>query len=103
MTLQLMHSENAAAVDTARECLRMFGMDLPDRASQDDVQTEYDDMCSRLGERSIESLVDLPLSSDPEVRAMMNILVLLCHTSDYVAGNLYMVIAFRMVNLNLLH
>ncbi len=103
MTLQLMQSENAAAVGTARECLRMFGMELPDRPSQDDVQTEYDDMFSQLGGRSIESLVDLPLSSDPAVRAMMNVLVMLCHTSYYVDGNLHMVVSFRMVNLTLLY
>ena len=103
MTLQLMQSRNAAAVGTARECLHMFGMELPDRPTQDDVQTEYRDMFSQLGERSIESLVDLPLSSDPEVRAMMNVLVMLCHTSYYVDGNLHMVVSFRMVNLTLLH
>ena len=103
MTLQLMQSENAAAVGTARECLRMFGMELPDRPSRDDVQTEYDDMFSQLRGRPIESLVDLPLSSDPEVRAMMNVLVMLCHTSYYVDGNLHMVVSFRMVNLTLRH
>jgi len=103
MTLQLVLGENAAGVGTARECLRMFGMELPERPNQEDVQAEYDDMCSRLGERSIESLVDLPLLSDAEARATMNILAMLGRSAYFLDGNLYMVIAFRLVNLTLRH
>src|SRR6266436_5807119 len=72
--LHIMKSENHEAVASALTCLRLFGIDLPTHPTQEQVQTEYDTVWQTLDMRSIESLIDLPLMTDPEMQAAMQVL-----------------------------
>ena len=63
----------APAVRTALECLRMFNLELPELPTPEQVRAEYDEVRRTLGERSIASLVDLPMMADPEMRAVMKL------------------------------
>src|SRR5258705_177620 len=69
-----MKSENHEAVASALTCLRLFGIDLPVHPTQEQVQTEYDTVWETLDTRPIESLIDLPLMTDPEMQAAMQVL-----------------------------
>ena len=77
MVLQLVHGENSRAVRTALECLKMFGIELPESPTNDQVQAEYDAVWSNLGSHPIGSLLSLPMMEDPEMRAVMNVLSML--------------------------
>ncbi|MGA2126846.1 MAG: AAA family ATPase, partial [Xanthobacteraceae bacterium] len=101
VTLQLLHGDMALAVRTALECLKMFDMTFPERPTAEDVRDEYDDLLRRMGSRSIESLLDLPLMEDPEIRALSGILLILGQSSYFVDEHLYGMLAFRMVKLSI--
>ncbi|WP_240702380.1 AAA family ATPase [Trinickia terrae] len=98
MVLQLVHGENAQAVRTALECLEMFGIELQERPTAEQVRSEYDAVWARLGERGIASLVDLPAMEVPEMRAVMNVLSTLWRSAYFTDSNLCQTIACRMVN-----
>jgi PAS domain S-box-containing protein len=72
--LHIMKSENHEAVASALACLRLFEIDLPAHPTQEQVQTEYETVWQTLDMRPIESLIDLPLMTDPEMQAAMQVL-----------------------------
>ena len=66
--------EYPRAVASALACLRLFGIDLPAHPTQDQVQAEYETVWQTLEGRPIESLIDLPMLTDPELQAAMQVL-----------------------------
>ena len=58
----------------AQPCLRLFGIDLPAHPTWEQVQAEYETVWRTLDGRQIESLIDLPLMTDPELQAAMRVL-----------------------------
>ena len=70
----VLRSENQQAVDSALSCVSLFGIDLPAHPTWEQVQAEYDTLWRTLGGRQIESLIDLPLMTDPELQAAMRVL-----------------------------
>ena len=87
MVLQLVHGDNAQAVRTARECLQMFGIEFPESQTADQVRAEFHAVWSDLGARSIESLLSLPLSEDPEMHVVMNVLTILAMNAYFTDPN----------------
>ena len=75
--LHTLKSENPQAVDTALTCLRLFGIDIPAHPTQEQVQAEYETVWRILDGRPIESLIDLPQMTDPELLAAMQVLSVL--------------------------
>jgi predicted ATPase len=61
--------ETQQAVDSALACLYLFGIDLPAHPTWEQVESEYDAVWQNLAGRPIESLIDLPLMTDPELQA----------------------------------
>ena len=72
--LHILKSENHDAVATALTCLRRLGIDMPAHPTQEQVQAEYETVWQVLDGRSIESLIDLPLMTDPVLQAAMQVL-----------------------------
>jgi predicted ATPase/signal transduction histidine kinase len=70
----VMKSENQQAVASALTCLRLFGIDLPAHPTWEQVQAEYETVWQSLNGRPIESLIDLPLMTDPDMQAAMRVL-----------------------------
>jgi len=103
MLLQLRQGNYAPAVRTALECLRTFGVDLPDSPTPEQVRAEYEEMRRTLGERSIESLVDLPIMDDPDMRAVMKLSATLGELAYHTDGNLFQMICCWMVKLSCRH
>jgi len=65
--------EYSQAVDNGLMCLRLLGIDVPRHPTWDQVEAEYDTAWQALDGRPIESLIDLPLLTDPELNAAMQI------------------------------
>ena len=72
--LHVLKSENDEAIATALTCLRRLGIDIPAHPTQEQVQAEYETVWQILDGRSIESLIDLPLMTDPVLQAAMQVL-----------------------------
>ena len=70
----VLRSENQEAVDSALSCVSLFGIDLPAHPTWEQVQAEYETLWRTLDARPIESLIDLPLMTDPELQAAMRVL-----------------------------
>jgi predicted ATPase len=103
MLLELKRGDYAPAVRTALECLRMFNLDLPERPTPEQVRAEYDEVRRTLGDRSIASLVDLPLMADPEMQAVMKLFNALGEVAYHSDSRLFQMITCCMVKLSLRH
>src|SRR5262249_21907741 len=103
MVLHLMHGEIPQAVRTALECLRMFGMDLPEQPTPAQGAAEYEDMRRVQGEQAIGGPVDLPPMSDPGLIAALSTLVKLGPPSFLIEGYLFPMLVCRISKLTLQH
>src|ERR1700756_5606187 len=101
--LHVVKGEYPQAVDGALTCLRLFGIDMPAHPIWDQVQAEYDTVWKTLDGRPIESLIDLPLMTDPEVRAAMQVLSVLNSPAYHTDPRLYCLYLCRMMNVTLRH
>jgi PAS domain S-box-containing protein len=101
--LHTVKSESAQAVATALACLRLFGIDIPPHPTWEQVQAEYETVWQTLKGRPIEELVDLPLMTDPELQAAMQVLSTLLAPAYYTDFHLCCLHLCRMVNISLQH
>jgi predicted ATPase len=65
--------------------------------TREEVQDEYEIVWKNLAGRSIESLVDMPLMTDPEIHAAMRVLSFLTGPALYTDINLYYLTFCKMV------
>ena len=96
-----MKSENPKGVESALECLRLFGIEMPAHPTREQVDAEYEKVWNNLGERPIESLIDLPLMTDPEMRAAMGVLSVLSSPAYFTDIKLFRLHLCHMVNVSM--
>jgi predicted ATPase/signal transduction histidine kinase/tRNA A-37 threonylcarbamoyl transferase component Bud32 len=96
-------SENQQAVATALTCLRLFGIDIPAHPTGEQVQAEYEMVLQTLDGGSIESLIDQPLMTDPELQAAMQVLSVLTAPAYFTDFRLWCLQVCRMVKISLQH
>jgi PAS domain S-box-containing protein len=102
--LHTVKSENEQAVATALTGLRLFGIDIPaHHPTWEQVQAEYEAVWQTLNGRPIESLIDLPLMTDPEQRAAMQVLSTLLDPAYFTDFHLFCLLVCRMVNVATQH
>jgi predicted ATPase len=101
--LHTVKSESAQAVATALTCLRLFGIDIPANPIWEQVQAEYETVWQTLKGRPIESLIDLPLMTDPELQAAMQVLSVLTPPAYFTDFRLWCLLMCRMVNVSKQH
>jgi PAS domain S-box-containing protein len=101
--LHIVRGENPQAVASALTCLRLFGIDLPAHPTWEQVQAEYEAVWRNLEGRSIESLIDLPLVTDPEMRAAMDLLSALHSPAYFTDFHLYCLLVCCTANVSLRH
>jgi predicted ATPase len=100
--LHVMKSENVKAVESALECLRLFGIEMSPHPTREQVEVEYEKIWRSIGERPIESLIDQPLMTDPEMQAAMGVLSVLNPPAYFTADiNLVCLHLCHMVNITL--
>jgi PAS domain S-box-containing protein len=95
------HSDSA--VEVGLEYLRRFGGRWSAHPTEQDVRKEYDRLWQRLGSGSIERLLDLPLMSDPDRCATMDVLTVLTSPALFTDLNLFRLVVGRMAALSLEH
>jgi PAS domain S-box-containing protein len=101
--LHALKAENTQAIESALACLRQFGIDMPMHPSPDQVSNEYEQVWQAIGNRPIESIADLPLATDPEMRAVMDVLATLGPVAAFVDLNLLFLQICRLMRLSLRH
>ncbi|MEA2731972.1 MAG: hypothetical protein QOF70_6447, partial [Acetobacteraceae bacterium] len=99
----VMKSESQQAVAGALTCLRLFGIDIPAHPTLEQVQAEYEAIWQTLDGRPTESLIDLPLMTDPELQVAMRMLSVLTPPAYSTEFHLFCLLASRMVNISLQH
>ena len=103
VVLHTLRSENARAVDSALSCLRLFGIDMPAHPTQAQVQAEYETVWRILDGRPIESLIDLPIMTDPEMVAATQVLSVLLPPAYHTDFHLWCLLACRMAKVSMEH
>ena len=101
--LHIVKGEHAQAVDSALRCLRLFGIDIPAHPTWEQVQAEYETVWRTLDGRPIESLIDLPLMTDPELQAAMRLFFVLANAAFFTDFHLFCLLMCRMVNVSMQH
>src|SRR5438445_4109213 len=91
------------AVEACLAYLRGIGIQWSARPTEEEVRQEYERLWRQIGNRSIEELVDLPLMSDPELRATMDVLHAGLSAVSWADENLFWLVICRMANLSLEH
>ena len=89
------------AIARGQEALRLFGIDIPSHPSHEKVAAEYEAIWQSLGHRPIEELIDLPLMTDPEIKAAMSILAVLFAPSIVTDRNLLLLCGCHMVSMSI--
>ncbi|MEW5854789.1 MAG: AAA family ATPase [Myxococcota bacterium] len=102
INLHTIKGESDAAVASAIECLRLFGIELPLHPDEATLRQAYLRTRGIVGARRVEELVDLPRMEDPEMRAAMDILSVM-NAAGFVDANLLHLRPCHMVELSLRH
>jgi PAS domain S-box-containing protein len=101
--LDIVKGEYPQAADSALACLRLFGIDIPVHPTQEQVQAEYETVWQTLNGRPIESLIDLPLMTDPELQAAMQVFSVLTVPAYFTDFHFYCLQVCRMVKVSMQH
>ncbi|MEM5316964.1 AAA family ATPase [Paraburkholderia sp. JHI869] len=89
------------AVAVTLDYLRHLGLDWSPHPAADKAQEEYERIWSQLGNHTIDTLIDMPLMTDPESLATMDVLTKVMPAALFTDGNLWSLVVSRSVNLSL--
>jgi predicted ATPase len=92
--------DNAKAIELGKEALKLFDIELIEKPSDDVVAAEIRRVLSRLN-RPIESLLDLPLLTDPDTIAAMKTLLAVCLSLFFTDRNGFELLICRMVDISI--
>jgi PAS domain S-box-containing protein len=81
------------AVAVGLRVLRYLGVDIPAHPTDADAREAYDDVSTRLGTRAIEDLISLPLMSDPDSLAAVDLLIRVAIPGHYSRGRHFFAVA----------
>jgi PAS domain S-box-containing protein len=93
--------QGSRAITVGLDYLRHLGVDWSPHPTEDEARGEYERTWSQLGGRTIESLIELPLMSDPASLATLDVLAKIGVPAFYTDANLLGLITCRAVNLSL--
>jgi PAS domain S-box-containing protein len=91
------------AVQICVDYLREAGVACSPCPTDEEVSAEYERLLEHLGGRSIEALFDLPLMSNPDWRATMDVLTELSAPAYFLDANLWCLVLLRIANLSAEH
>ena len=103
LTLYTTLDRSDRGVEVCLEFLQRGGVHWSPHPTTDDVRREYERIWQHVGSRPIEALVDLPLMSNPEVHATLDVLTEVVTPALFTDENLLSLVICRMVNLSLEH
>ncbi len=101
LTLYTTLDRSDRGVEVCLEYQRRAGVHWRPHPTHDEVRQEYERIWQQLGSRSIEELIDLPLMTNPESRASLDVLTEVVTPALFTDENLLALVICRMVNLSL--
>jgi PAS domain S-box-containing protein len=101
--LHTVKSEKPQAVDSALMCLRLFCIDIPPHPTSEQAQAEYENVWQNLDGRPIESLIDLPLMTDPDLQAVADMMTVMLPPAYFTDIHLFCLLVCRVVNDSMQH
>ncbi|MDM0066295.1 PAS domain-containing protein [Variovorax sp. J31P207] len=101
--LYVVSSRYTEAAEQTVSCLKRLGVDIDLHPPVEEVDRTFAETMALLSTRPIEGLVDLPVSSDPEVAAAMKVLGEIFSFSYFTDAGLVVMHLCRMVRLTLQH
>jgi len=87
------------AVAVGLDYFRHLGLSWSPHPTDDEARREYDEVLSRLGNRSVEELIALPMMSDATALATMEVLLKFARGAYVTDANLSTLLTCRAVNL----
>ncbi|WP_144149101.1 AAA family ATPase [Paraburkholderia sp. BCC1884] len=103
VTLFTALDQSDRAVEICLEYLRGVGIDWEPHPTRDQARVEYDRLLQQIGTAPIESLIDLPLLTDTDRRATLDVLTAVLPPAFFSDENLVCLVLCRMANLSLEH
>ena len=103
VTLYMTIGQGPRAVDAALAYLRRAGIDWSLHPTREDVEQELARLWERLAGCHIEQLIDLPPMTDPQCRAILDVLTISSAPMSFTDENLVALAMARAVNLTLEH
>jgi PAS domain S-box-containing protein len=97
--LYLTLGQPSRAVAVGLDYFRHLGLSWSPHPTDDEARREYDEVWSRLGNRSIEELIELPMMSDATALATMEVLTKFGPVAYFTDANLSTLANCRAVNL----
>jgi PAS domain S-box-containing protein len=101
LTLYTTLDESDRGVQVCLEYLRRGGTFWSPHPSENEVYREYERIWSQLGDRTPEEIIDLPLMSDPESLATIDVLTEVVTPALFTDEHLLALVICRMVNISL--
>jgi PAS domain S-box-containing protein len=95
--LECIQMERALAIGL--DYLRHVGIEWSSHPTEDEVRREYEMIWSNLGDHTIEEVFDLPLVSDPESLATLDVLIKFGPAATFIDENLNRLSICKTVNL----
>ncbi|WP_437331217.1 AAA family ATPase [Sorangium sp. So ce381] len=90
-------------VDVGLDYLRRVGIAWSPHPTDEEVRKEYERVWELLGSRPVEDLIDSPRMTDPECRAILEVLTHAQSPALFTDANLNCLVVTRMTNLSLQH
>ncbi|CAE6867946.1 Serine/threonine-protein kinase PknD [Paraburkholderia aspalathi] len=101
LDLYVAAGQSGRGVAVGLEYLRHLGVEWSAHPTEEEALREYERIRSVLGDRPIETLVELPLMSAPASLASLDVLARLAVPAFYTDLNLFFLVICRIVNLSL--
>ena len=103
LTLYTTLDQGDRGVEVFLDYLRRDGTSWPKHPTREEVMREYERIWTLLGGRLIEELVDLPLTTDPDVLDTLDVFTEIVTPALFYDENLSSLVVCRMVSLSLEH
>ncbi|RKE35751.1 putative ATPase [Paraburkholderia sp. BL23I1N1] len=101
VTLFTALDQSDLAVEICLDYLRDVGIDWDPHPTREQARSEYDRLLQQIGESPIGSLIDLPLLTDTDRRATLDVLTAVLPPAFFSDENLVCLVLSRMANLSL--
>ncbi|WNG41593.1 AAA family ATPase [Archangium violaceum] len=95
--------ERQEGVTCMLECLALLDIPLSQHPTWEEARAAHEEVWALLGERPIESLIDLPLMTDPDMRLLIGALFKLFNSAYSTNPPLLVILLSRVVSLSLRH
>src|SRR6202012_4939951 len=93
--------QSSRAITVGLDYLRHLGIDWSPHPTEEEARPEYERIWSQLGSRTIGSLIELPLMSDPASLPTLDVLTKIGPPAFNTDANLLLLVTCRAVNLSL--